>query len=141
MTELRELEERKYVDGDMEKIHVRPEYQCCGLKDAFKNMNAYSYYDDNQIIGILGVLKVNSNTCELCILLDECSKQYVGEIYHYAFKTLAVIQQYFVRIQAVVRTDWLVAIRFIERLGFKREGLMKKFGPDGNDFYLYGRIK
>jgi hypothetical protein len=33
------------------------------------------------------------------------------------------------------------AIRFAEFLGFEKEGLMKKFGPEGSDYIVMGRIK
>jgi len=44
------------------------------------------------------------------------------------------------RLQATVRADYDVAVRFIEFLGFKREGLMKNYGPGGADHYMYSRI-
>ena len=141
MTKFRELQQRKYVNGDQEKIHILPNENVIVLEDIFKNIEAYSYYDGNKIIGIVGVMKINNNTCELCALIDECAKQYVREIYHYALKLLDDIQQYFERIQVVVGSDWPVEVHFIERLGFEKEGLMKKFGPDGSNYNLYGRVR
>ena len=44
------------------------------------------------------------------------------------------------RIQTAVKADSDTAIRFAERLGFKREGLMKNYGPDGADHYLYAKV-
>ena len=44
------------------------------------------------------------------------------------------------RIQTAVKSDCSKAIRFAEWLGFKREGLMKKYGPDGSDYYLYAKV-
>jgi len=44
------------------------------------------------------------------------------------------------RIQTGVKADCKKAIRFAEWLGFKREGLMKKYGPDGSDYYLYAKV-
>lgn len=137
MTKFRELEGREYVDSDKRKIHVRSE----DIGRDFKGMVVYSYYDREQIIGIAGATRVNDNTCEVWIILDECSKRYIREIYFYAVKSLDDLQRYYERIQAIVRTDWPVAIRFMERLGFVKEGLMRKFGPDRDDFYLYGRIR
>ena len=42
---------------------------------------------------------------------------------------------------ANVKADWMEAIRFAEFLGFEKEGLMKKFGPEGSDYLVMGRIK
>ena len=44
------------------------------------------------------------------------------------------------RIQTAVRKDFKTGIRFVEWLGFEREGLMKKWGFDGTDQYMYARI-
>ena len=44
------------------------------------------------------------------------------------------------RIQTAVKKDSATAIRFAEWLGFKREGLMKQYGPDGTDHYLYAKV-
>tara|TARA_E500000081_G_C6123706_1_gene349552 strand:+ start:449 stop:898 length:450 start_codon:yes stop_codon:yes gene_type:complete len=44
------------------------------------------------------------------------------------------------RIQTAVKSDCDRAIRFAEWLGFKREGLMKKYGPGGTDHYLYAKV-
>ena len=44
------------------------------------------------------------------------------------------------RVQATVRADFPAAHRFLEFLGFDREGLMVSYGADGADHYLYARI-
>ena len=45
------------------------------------------------------------------------------------------------RVQATIRATDLTAIGWIEHLGFEREGLMRKFGPNQEDQYLYARVK
>lgn len=44
------------------------------------------------------------------------------------------------RIQATVKAADDRAVRFIEALGFEREGLMRAFSSDKTDFFLYARI-
>ena len=51
-----------------------------------------------------------------------------------------VKEQQLRRLQAVVRADWDEAVRFVEFLRFQREGLLRGFGPDGSDHYVYARI-
>jgi len=46
----------------------------------------------------------------------------------------------FVRVQAGVRYDWPEAKRFAEFLGFEHEGIMKKYGLDGQDYYRMARV-
>jgi len=51
-----------------------------------------------------------------------------------------VKEQQLRRLQAVVRADWDEAVRFVEFLRFEREGLLRGYGPDGSDHYVYARI-
>ncbi len=45
-----------------------------------------------------------------------------------------------VRLQALVLPENGPAIRFIEHLGFRREGLLRRCGPNLMDRYLYARV-
>ena len=44
------------------------------------------------------------------------------------------------RVQTGIRKDFKKGQRFAKWLGLEREGLMKKWGFDGSDQYLYARI-
>ena len=44
------------------------------------------------------------------------------------------------RIQTAVKADCKLAIRFCEWLGFNQKGLMKKYGPDGADYFRYAKV-
>ncbi len=44
------------------------------------------------------------------------------------------------RVQTAIRKDFKEGQRFAEWLGLEKEGLMKKFGFDGTDQYMYARI-
>ena len=44
------------------------------------------------------------------------------------------------RVQSGIRKDFKQGLRFAEWLGLEKEGLMKKWGFDGSDQYLYARI-
>ena len=46
----------------------------------------------------------------------------------------------FNRVQATVRTQWPEAIKMLEKLGYKREGLLRKYCPDGEDVYMYAMV-
>ena len=43
------------------------------------------------------------------------------------------------RIQCMVHADYTRSQKWVERLGFKREGLMDKFAADKSSYYIYGR--
>ncbi len=43
------------------------------------------------------------------------------------------------RLQIVVDVEREAAVRWAEFLKFEREGVMKKYGPEGHDYYMYAR--
>lgn len=45
------------------------------------------------------------------------------------------------RMQMDVRADYKMGRHWATALGFQCEGLMKKFGPNGEDHYLYARTE
>ncbi len=45
------------------------------------------------------------------------------------------------RLQTSVKADCEMAIRFAKWLGLNSEGLMKNYGPDGEDFIRFARIE
>ena len=45
-----------------------------------------------------------------------------------------------IRLQTAVRVDWPEAQRFASFMGLEKEGLMRKYGPDGTDYYGYSRV-
>jgi len=47
----------------------------------------------------------------------------------------------FRRVQATARADAPKALRFLEFLGFEREGLLRAYGPDGSDHILFAKIR
>ena len=44
------------------------------------------------------------------------------------------------RVQSAIRKDFTEGQRFAEWLGLEREGLMRKWGFDGSDQYMYARL-
>jgi len=42
------------------------------------------------------------------------------------------------RVQAIIMQP---EVKWIEKLGFEREGLLRKFGPNKEDKYIYARVK
>ena len=44
------------------------------------------------------------------------------------------------RLQTTVKMDFNTGIRFASWLGLKPEGIMRKYGPDGSDYYRMAKI-
>jgi len=72
-----------------------------------------------------------------------------NEMWKYPLATARAIKKDFARVakehniqrvQTGIRKDFKQGIRFAEWLGLEREGLMRKWGFDGSDQYMYARI-
>jgi RimJ/RimL family protein N-acetyltransferase len=76
------------------------------------------------------------------MLLSPVFYKYYRTVYKFVKKFLAEIIEHenLSRVQALIHPDYEDAHRFIEHLGFEREGLLKRFGPGGEDLFMYSRI-
>jgi hypothetical protein len=137
---IKDVYKREFREIDLEKIRVREEDTERDL-EAFKHCLSFSFFDGEQIVCIMGIVKINDQTCEVFTVFDECATQYTRQILEYTRGFLAYLNTCFVRIQAVVRSDWPRSRRWVERLGFVCEGVMRSFGPDGKDYCMYARVK
>jgi hypothetical protein len=52
---------------------------------------------------------------------------------------LEAIAKKYRRVQATVHVDYIKSIKWLQRLDFKLEGILNKYGPDGADYYMMAR--
>lgn len=45
------------------------------------------------------------------------------------------------RLQSTCRADIETHIRYLEYMGFEREGLLRRFGRNGEDYIMYARVR
>lgn len=64
------------------------------------------------------------------------TKDFLWRVFAYPFLQLNCN-----RVTGLVREDNIVAQKFDEHIGFKREGLIRKGATDGADIILYGMLK
>ena len=103
----------------------------------------YSGFYEGRFIGCGGIRMLWPGVGEAWAIFAEDPREFAHEIYHYVSMGLEhiIAEHGLWRVQTPIAADIAVNIRFIENLGFEREGLMKKFGPDGDDFYIYAKVK
>lgn len=107
---------------------------------------AYSvFYKDkskDKLLVCAGIVILWPSVGEAWSFCDVEVRRFSREIYVYISSSLnELIKQYNLhRIQAHALTIWRSAYRFLERLGFEREGIMKRYGINGEDYYLYARV-
>lgn len=101
----------------------------------------YTLRHEDKILGVGGVKMINKTTGWAWIDATDNAWMTFPET-RQALKVIREYMQIIVdlaglhRLQAFVEMDFKVAIRTIEHLGFKREGIMKEF-VSNKDVYLY----
>jgi hypothetical protein len=74
--------------------------------------------------------------CEVSIISDRgLSKGFLKVVFGYAFQ-LAKLR----RLSALVEIENQESIDMVERLGFVREGTLRRAADNGNDLYVYGML-
>lgn len=127
----------------MKKIDTR-EFKMEDLKDSiFKtllqtNLNgpAFTGYDPEtrDVVFCCGVQKIFNHSGEAWVVLQD--KSYIGS-FRKVKEILFFLLGIFSRIQAVVDKNTPESIRFVEHLGFEREGELRRYGPHGEDMIMY----
>jgi hypothetical protein len=139
------LEIRPIQEGDLELIRQNP------LEEAVKKYpdwktpenNAWSALWNGKLIAVGGMIILWEGVGEAWLML---SKDFNG------MSNIAVLlglrkqlnkmveDNKLWRVQAMVRPDVPKAVEMIEYFGFEKEGLLKKYCPDGGDAYVYSKI-
>ena len=111
--------------------------------DFLQSYGARTFLENGHIIGCAGVALLWEGVGEGWFMGSERMQKNRYSVIRYVRKMLFKHQENgpLRRIHANVRADWPEALRFAEFLGFTKEGLLRKFGPDGKDYYVLGRVK
>ena len=65
-----------------------------------------------------------------------CTRRILKTLFEMAFEVLQAK-----RINLLVSTNNVACLKLVEKLGFKREGLLRAYREDGSDCYFYGMLK
>ena len=129
--------EKKYFD-------YIPGYESYLAKNTIHNASYTGYYFGKPVVSF-GLLNIFPGVAEAWLIPSkDLNNLKVALPFHKATKAffnnafrLFDLQ----RIQCTVDITNKDALKWIETMLFTREGIMKKFGPDGHDYVLYSRIK
>lgn len=115
---------------------LKPEY-CKALENAGP---AYTVMDDNSVVACGGLAEQWSTRAIAWSLISEnISGLKFARLHKMVFRFLEV--QDYPRIEMTVDHDFENGHRWAKLLGFKWEGLMKKYNPTGSDCDLYARVR
>lgn len=104
---------------------------------------AYSVFDGDSLVFCGGVVIQWDRVGECWIICNNTIKKYIREICFYSDNYLEriIIDSHLHRVQATVPARWIQGVRFLERLGFHREGTLRKYSSAGEDYYMYSRVR
>lgn len=130
-------------------IPYQPEhFDQMSLKDCHKEekisrpegVRAVTYMHQDKPIAIVGAIEfIPGVLVAWSLLSDEVKKTPVA--FHRATRHLVnfYLESGYRRIQITVRQDYEDGWRWAKALGFKCEGIMRKYGPDGSDYVMFAR--
>jgi hypothetical protein len=122
-----------------DKNHVL--YRIPHLLQVYEDLKtSYTYIEGGKVFACGGVIQLWEGMGEAWFALAD-------EMDLPVFTICKAIKEYldgligapYKRLQATVKCSDEKAIRFIEWLGFEREGLLRSYGVDGDDYYIYAR--
>jgi len=108
-----------------------------------KEGKAVSVIERGKTIGIFGSNSIWKGLDEGWFLVDEAVRRYGIAMTKVAKKWIELKFQKdsLNRLQITVRCDDVRAHKWAKCLGFSDDGVMRRFGPDGSDFYLMSIVK
>lgn len=103
--------------------------------------------DGEDVLFCIGLTVVKDGVAEAWIVIPDRSRTGSLPVARFIFRSSCYWLRYFMkdlnlrRVAAWVRCDNPAHVKWIEALGFSREGIMRKFDRDGGDCYLYALVK
>jgi len=98
----------------------------------------YCVFKNEMPVGAFGVVPVTDKRGMAWALLAGnlgCDMLFVYK----NMKALLDNQKTFSRIEMTADSSFIPAVKFAEMLGFQKEGLLRKYGLDGSDHYMFAR--
>ncbi|MBN2323805.1 MAG: hypothetical protein JXQ30_08720 [Spirochaetes bacterium] len=111
-------------------------------KETFLKGPAYSAFDGESLVFCGGVVIYWKGVGEGWLICNHTIRKYIREVCFYVGEYLKKIisEDDLHRVQATVPAQWGQGVRFLERMGFQREGLLRKYSKDAEDYYIYSRV-
>lgn len=105
--------------------------------------DALTFMDGETPVAIFGVFNFMPGIIHLWGLISDAARKKPVAFHKLSGELLNFYQKrhQIRRIQIDVRVSYTEGQRWAESLGFEREGIMRSFGADGTDYYLYARVR
>jgi len=129
----------KMINSSVLKNGIRRE----AIEQWEKEKYSFTLCDQNRIIAICGVITIHQGVGEIWLILEDNKSGNTFKIARSLKRLTDSIfrQSYFHRFQSRASADNKVENRFLRFLGFEKEGILKQFGLNREDYFVYGRVK
>lgn len=103
---------------------------------------AFTLISDGKPVAVGGIYEIWEKVGEAFALISAEAVKYPKSLFKFFSinMEIGIEAGEYNRVQAAVKSDFEKGIRFVERLKFNQEGLMKYWGPDGSDYFMYARV-
>jgi hypothetical protein len=138
------LKIRPYTHNDVHEINLDYEFNSASRNGLLNHDNiiAVTLEDDGKILAVGGVHVMWFGAGEAWVLVSGDALQAPTSFARYAKRMFGSILQdtQLRRVQASIHVDDDRAYRFAEWLGFENEGVMRKYGVEGDDYYRMAKV-
>ena len=134
-----EIELRPY---EREELAATPQW-FNALKMAIEEELAFTILVDGEVIAICGFSLTIPGVAEVWMMTGVNVEKHWRSGCRAAQQVIAMGVECLElhRLQSIVHEKHIKAARFVEWLGFEREGLMKAFSADKKNYYLYAMVR
>jgi RimJ/RimL family protein N-acetyltransferase len=104
---------------------------------------AFTVCHGNTALGIAAVNDIFPGVAELWFVMDDSLRNYPKLLHSSGKEVIRWLDNAcsYHRIQATCLADDKRDVRWLLRLGFVCEGVMRKYGPDGRDYFRFARVR
>ena len=133
-----------FQKGDIDEIELN--YEMSPAERAsfenYRNIVGFTARKDGKIVMMGGAHVMWQGVGEGWLIMSKYGYDIPKTVARYADEFFDVImhEAQVQRVQASVHAEDSQAVKFARWLGFENEGLMKKYGPDGSDYYRMARV-
>lgn len=107
-----------------------------------QNGTAITAYLHGKPMACFGFLPIWTGVAEMWLLIEERGRKYGKSLTRAALsvRDYAVLSNNLHRLQITVRSADIRAVRWAQAIGFEQEAVLRRYGPDQSDFYIFARI-
>lgn len=130
-------------DGKLGEEWITAHFDIGKLLSEFSKHGAmFTVFVDGRVVAIAGLMGLWKGVGEVWAAFAPGGERYMKTIHRKSKEVIAeALNNGFWRIQTNVIAGFDKGIRWVERLGFKSEGVMRKYSPNGGDMIRYAIVR